>query len=145
MKEVYVEEVKKVFKYEAIDGTLFNSKEECIKYENSAKTAVKALYKKLIIKSIAETELFSVGSDDNTLELVKVKTQEDIKILLQMCYIYNITHESSLDRITKLATKAMETNDIIIIGRGYDDDCFWIIDTKQDIINTFNNICNETN
>ena len=145
MKEVYVEEVKKVFKYEAIDGTLFNSKEECIKYENSAKVAVKALYKKLIIKSIAETELFSVGSDDNTLELVKVKTQEDIKILLQMCYIYNITHESSLDRITKLATKAMETNDILIIGRGYDEDCFWIIDTKQDLINQFNNICNETN
>lgn len=145
MKEVYVEEVKKVFKYEAIDGTLFNSKEECIKYENSAKIAVKALYKKLIIKYIAETELFSIGSEDNTLELVKVKTQEDIKILLQMCYIYNITHESSLDRITKLATKAMETNDIIIIGRGYEDDCFWIIDTKQDIINTFNNICNETN
>lgn len=145
MKEVYVEEVKKVFKYEAIDGTLFNSKEECIKYENSAKTAVKALYKKLIIKSIAETELFSVGSDDNTLELIKVKTQEDIKILLQMCYIYNITHESSLDRVTKLATKAMETNDVIIIGRGYDNDCFWIIDTKQDIINQFNNICNETN
>lgn len=145
MKEVYIEEVKKVFKYEAIDGTLFSNKEECIKYENSAKVAVKALYKKLIIKSIAETELFSVGSDDNTLELVKVKTQEDIKILLQMCYIYNITHESSLDRITKLATKAMETNDILIIGRGYDDDCFWIIDTKQDLINTFNNICNETN
>lgn len=145
MKEVYVEEVKKVFKYEAIDGTLFNSKEECIKYENSAKVAVKALYKKLIIKSIAETELFSVGSDDNTLELVKVKTQEDIKILLQMCYIYNITHESSLDRITKLATKAMETNDIIIIGRGYEEDCFWIIDTKQDLINQFNNICNEAN
>ena len=145
MKEVYVEEVKKVFKYEAIDGTLFNSKEECIKYENSAKVAVKALYKKLIIKSIAETELFSVGSDDNTLELVKVKTQEDIKILLQMYYIYSSSNEASLDRITKLATKAMETNDILIIGRGYDDDCFWIIDTKQDLINTFNNICNETN
>lgn len=145
MKEVYVEEVKKVFKYEANDGILFNSKEECIKYENSARTAVKVLYKKLVIKSIAETELFSVGSDDNTLELVKVKTQEDIKILLQMYYIYSSSNEASLDRITKLATKAMETNDILIIGRGYDDDCFWIIDTKQDIINTFNNICNETN
>lgn len=145
MKEVYVEEVKKVFKYEAIDGTLFSNKEECIKYENSAKVAVKALYKKLIIKSIAETELFSVGSDDNTLELVKVKTQEDIKILLQMYYIYSSSNEASLDRITKLATKAIETNDILIIGRGYDEECFWVIDTKQDLINTFNNICNETN
>lgn len=145
MKEVYTEEIIKKLKYEAIDGTQFTTIEECNKYERSARCAVKALYNKLVIKSLAETELFSVGSDDNTLELVKVKTQEDIKILLQMYTLYVSSDEQSLNRIAKLATEAIETNDIIIIGRGYDDDYFWVIDTKQNIINQLNNICNETN
>lgn len=145
MKEVYTEEIIKKLKYEAMDGTQFTTIEECNKYERSARCATNALYNKLVIKSLAETDLFHVGSDDNTLNLVKVKSQEDIKILLQMYTLYVSSDEQSLNRIVKLATKAMETNDILIIGRGYDEDCFWVINTKQDLINTFNNICNETN
>ena len=49
MKEIKEELIHKIYvtKYEANDGTIFTTSEECQKYENSARAAILAKYKEL--------------------------------------------------------------------------------------------------
>ena len=58
MKQVEIENITKVTKYEAIDGTLFSSKEECVKYEETAKCVLLGKYKRLVVKSIKEDTFY---------------------------------------------------------------------------------------
>ena len=50
MKEISVEKTLTVRKYEAVDGTLFDDKDECQRYENTARCVLLSKYNKLIIK-----------------------------------------------------------------------------------------------
>lgn len=146
MKQVVVEEVVKKHVYEAIDGTHFTSKEECEKYEKSARLAINTLYKKFIIKTISEADLTPLGSDEGTIEIIKIHTQEDIKVLLQMYNLYGGSYQPTLDKIATEAQESIDNNDYLFVGRGYEcDDNFWIIGTRQSLINNINLICNETN
>ena len=54
MKEISVEQKTYIRKWEAIDGTQFNSREDCEKYENSAKCVILAKYKDFVIKESDE-------------------------------------------------------------------------------------------
>lgn len=133
MKEIKKERTitETYYEYEAIDGEIFKTKEECEKYDKSARAVLQSKYKKLVLKETNEYNLFDIGSEDNTVEIIKVGSQKDLDLVKQMYYMYN----SHLDpknpnEWTKIEFEnmdnALKNKDILFIGRGYDDESFWI-------------------
>lgn len=142
MKSVSKEVTNTVCGWEAIDGTFFENKEECKKYENSAKTVILAKYNKLVIKSGSEEELFYIGCGDNIVDIVKISKYSDIDIILQLYTLINGTpSEDSLNKQTERCERALDTRDYLFISRGYDDDYFWVMDTLTDRLNYIANKC----
>ena len=149
MKEIKEEVIHKsyVTKYEALDGTVFDSSEECKKYEASAEGMLLAKYRELEIKMISEYNLFGVGSDEYYLSIVKLKDELDIDLMTQLYCLFNLQHRNDESRIKEARTifrKAVETEDFLIIGRGcdYDQyDSFWIFGLLTDKLNTVVKTC----
>lgn len=82
MKELKrTETIEKIIGYEANDGTRFDSKEECKKYEKSALGVVYERFKKLIVKEIYESSVFTnqgYGSEEYVYYLIDIKDENDV-------------------------------------------------------------------
>lgn len=141
MKEIKqeIKRVEYVTKYEATDGTLFDDANECRKYENSARVVLLSRYKTLVSNRFYEEDLFGVGSCEYDVEIIKVTSSEDIDLILQLLILYNPHIEKDQERLTsyrKQLNTAMENNDMVFIGRGYDDDdSFYIMDSLVNFLN----------
>lgn len=117
--------------YVANDGTEFNDKAECEKYEKSAIGVVNARYKALVVDTHSEYSAFQIGCDDNLVQIVKVRSEKDIDTVVQMFMLIERCDIKS-DRVgeaEKIVRRAFEENDILFVNRGYDDDCFWLMGT----------------
>lgn len=143
MKEIKEELIHKTYvtKYEANDGTIFTTAEECQKYENSARAVLLARFKDLQIKLISEYELFSTGSEEYFYSIVKLTDSGDIDLVLRLWCLVNRYYSedgSKIEEVKEKCRKALVTNDYLIIGRGceYDSyDGFWIHSTLTDLLN----------
>ena len=147
MKQIEVENVTKVTKYEAIDGTVFPTKEECIKYEESAKCVLFSRYKNLLVKATLELDLYKTSSDDR-IDVIKINEEKDIDVVMQLYYYYN-NYDYALkqgERMMKSCLKALLEKDYLIIYRGYDDtEDFWIRCTIGELITHIKEFCYTTN
>ena len=149
MKEIKEEVIHKsyVTKYEALDGTVFDSSEECKKYEASAEGMLLAKYRELEIKMISEYNLFGVGSEEYYLSIVKLKDELDVDLLTQLYCLFNPGRKDdseAIKRIRNTSRRAVETEDFLLIGRGceyerYDN--FWIMGTLTDKLNAVVKTC----
>lgn len=146
MKQIEIENVTKVTKYEAIDGTVFSFKEDCIRYEESAKCVLLSKYKKLVVKEVVEDTLYKTGSDENNLDIVSLKEEKDIDVVMQLFYYYN-NSQYSLKRgeeVREICVKAFKEDDLLIIYRGYSsEDNFWVRSTVNDLVSHIQNTCYE--
>lgn len=135
--------------YIATDGTEFTTKEECKKYEESAIGVLMVKYKPLLIKSTTEYDLFHVGCDDSDVDIVKITSEAEADVVRQLFYLFNpyILGDQHANRKADAEDKiksALEGNGVLIIGRGCNgDECFWIINSKDGLINQIDNICSE--
>lgn len=134
--------------YVSTDGTEFLDKDECIKYENSAKGVLLGKYSPIVIKSDIEDNLFGLGSGDYEIDIVKIPTKEALDVIEQLVYLYNsylLNNDytgDSKDRVSEVCLRAFEKNDYLYIGRGYPgDEQFWPLYTKQDFLDRINNSC----
>lgn len=134
MKEITKEIIKKETWWEASDGTQFNSRAECEKYENTAEFVIRSRYKSLVIKSCKEEDLFINGSCDNIIDIVKLDDSSDINIMLSMCKLYG--YSASKEDVCKTA---IANDSYILIHRGYDEDNFWIMGTIDEILQDMSN------
>lgn len=133
MKEVITEKIEKVTIYEAIDGTQFENKEECKKYESSAFGIINAKYQKLIIKRDNETCILNTGSEDVYLEILKVTSIEDADIIYQMmCYYYNMCDIKWYEKIKSVID---QDNNYFIVWYNTYDNHRGPLCTTQEIIN----------
>lgn len=151
MKENRIEKIKieVTYEYEALDGSIFKTKEECEKYERSATLVLYSKYQPLVMSRKSEYELYGAGSEEYEIDLVKINKVEDIDILLHMYSLYNPrkNEKDILEEHNKLF-KWFNDGEILFIGRGcsYDNyDCFWFIGTMNNIIEHIKKACNETN
>lgn len=145
MKSVSIQVTHPLNGWEAIDGTFFENKEECKKYEDSAKTVILAKYNKLVVKSGSEEELFYIGCGDNTVDIVKISKYSDIDVILQLHTLINGTpSEDSLNKQIERCERALNTRDYLFIGRGYNDDYFWVMDTLTDRLNYIARQCDSS-
>ena len=140
MKPIEIEKVTKVTHYEAIDGTTFTTKEECVKYEDTAKCVLLTKYKPLVKRTASECDIFNTGSDEYMIDILQyLSSESDIDILIQLHRLYCSNRNLNDDFYNKMRSKlekCLKNRDIILIGRGteYDGyDNFYILTTLQDI------------
>ena len=89
MKEIKREVTSVEVVYQAADGTEFKSKEECKAYDESARCMLYAKYNQKVINTNTEFGLFGFGSDENTIEVVKLETQADADLITQLFLFEN--------------------------------------------------------
>lgn len=157
MKEIQKEVVIKRYDtmFVANDGTEFTTKEECKKYEETAKCILLAKYRPLVIKSSDEFSLFGFGSEDNVIEVVKMNSQSDMDLVLQNLLLENphcyceskndtpddvARKKANLNKLTARLNKALQERDLIFIHRGYDYDGFYFEGTRNEHIDVLRNI-----
>ena len=142
MKEIKKERTttQTYYEYEAIDGTIFNDKDTCAEYEKTLKCINQAKYNNLIIKKdCTEYDLFGVGSEDDYIDLIKVKSQDDIDIVMKTWMSYRTFYQEDkykkqVDNTYNMLKKAMEVDDIIFVNHGYECNDFWFIGTQHGMI-----------
>ena len=137
-KEIQKVEYKTVFV--ATDGTEFPDKAECEKYEKSAKGVLMAKYAPMVVKTISEDSLFGVGCEDDVIEIIFVKNQSVVDLLLQIFLVENPHYmkddwKENLDKVTSQLNNSI--GDFLVIGRGYDGDGFWFYGSRKEIIENF--------
>ena len=148
MKEVQKEIKKHITIYEAIDGTEFKSKEECIKYEESAKCVLMAKYNKLVLRSGSEFDIFNIGSEEETIDIIKINSLSDIDIILKLIALHYPNAAKDTEWMQKKEDKLTDvynSNSLVAIGRGYDSNNFYISFTFNEIIKTLTKLSNEAN
>ena len=136
MKTIEKERTVTYIEYEAADGTIFDSKEKCIEYEKTVECVIMARYESLVLLKSNSYALFCNGDDNDYIDVIKVKNSEDVKIVLEAYSFANRGNTSSerLQDINKSLMKAMDDDDYVFIGRGYDGDCFWFEGTTNMVI-----------
>lgn len=127
--------IEEVTGYEAEDGTVFLTKEECEKYESTAKVAVYKAFKELMVngKEFAECEIwenYGYGSEEFDLAVIEIKNETDLEIANRY-YELSGGHSISKDYIGKKV--------LVNIGFCYDDrkDCPPNPRTKEMLVEDF--------
>ena len=146
MKEIKKSVESFVTVFVANDGTEFNDKNECSKYESSAKGVLMTKYRPLVVNT---TDGYSVGcgSEDIKIDIVKLKSESDIEFLLQLdmldhTYLDTDRQNERMDRMSKILHRALSEDDYIIVGRGCDcDDSFWLEDSLNSKIEGIRKAC----
>ena len=142
--KVIKEEVKSYnIRYEAIDGTIFYSKEECEKYENTAAAVIRSKFLKLVVYESTECGLFGVGSDDDTIYAVKMATSKDVDVVKQLyvldhSWVLNTDSQDNrhyMDEAFDMIDKAYKEKDILFVGKNYDGETY-LITTRNILIET---------
>jgi hypothetical protein len=146
MKEVVIEKIVKETQYEAIDGTIFINRDECIKYDNTARAVLLSKYNKLVLKRISEYALFGSGSDDYEIELVSVNNSEDIGTIMQLLGLENHhllkkEHQDKYNKYMETLEYALKNDDLVFIYRGYENDNFCVDGTLNDRLEHIINAC----
>lgn len=140
MKEVTKEQVQKYTVYEALDGTEFHDKAECLKYEESAKGVIRARIAKLTVGKANEWDLLA-GNDDHEIIGIKMQTGRDVEyvkqFLMMECYWYN-NSPIERDKIFDIMEKAYDSDDIVLFGINCDKD-YYFINSRQTIVDNLIN------
>ena len=151
MKEIKKEIIKKeyLYEYESFDGQLFNTKEECEKYESSAKGVILQKIHNCIVGEKHDAWELMGGYDDHKVVAVKVNTQEDADNLLQFYYLehpwilenkdINECADNQVKRIQRMLDRALKEKDCILMGIDCDDE-YYFINTRNAIIVNLTNV-----
>jgi hypothetical protein len=136
MKEKNIDKIIKETVYVASDGTEFRDKEQCKKYEDSAKCVLMARYTPDVIKTISEEDLFMCGSYDYKYDLFYLKHNWQIDVLIQLDFLNYNRGEEVYSKLTQILSDYVERGGkIILIGRGDDyDKSFYIYESLEDRI-----------
>lgn len=120
MKELTKEVVtKEITGYEASDGKVFRSKEECEKYERTSDCVIKTAFEKLVIAENSEYRLFEgygCGSEEWRIVLIHINNADELRaanMYSQICNHKNCFNDSHIGKEIIVAT-----------GDGYDSWCY---------------------
>ena len=129
--------VEKYNVYVANDGQEFTTPEECKKYEEGAEGVLNAMLRKIMVKDAAEDEILGFGSSECTYEIYLPKTEDDKKTIMQMYFVQhpqfkdttNDNFRNIVTRTESLVDRAVKESDYLVVCRGSEYDCFWIVGT----------------
>ena len=126
MKEL-TREVKTIetYGYKADDGTFFKTKEECQKYEETAKMVCYGKAKQYLIGETTECCLTEFGSDENSIEIYNVPDMEAAKVIEQ--YIILETHGDD-DFVGKVTSRIGKK---VMACWGYEREWCWVTSVEE--------------
>ena len=117
----------------ANDGTEFSTREQCEEYEKSAKGVIKGRYANLVVAESDEYCFFGAGSEENQIDVVKIKSQEDADVVAQMILHVNGDPELNEDQKNKMQ-RALDEDDVLVLRWTYEKDWLYIVNTRDGII-----------
>lgn len=126
MKEIKIEETICKYKYEACDGTQFDDKEECIKYDKTMIGVIRGRLKEMCINDGTEEDFLFCGSCDNEAWVCIPKSEKDIDTLKQAILAYG-----GLQQQADCVVKEDYINTPTIIIFGYDGCGCWVTSYKK--------------
>ena len=125
--------VEEIFGYEAEDGTFFNDKAECEKYEATAKAVIYKEFKKLMVgEPFPEChiwESFGYGSEEYMLVIIEIKDANDV-------HTANMFSESVSGCFT-FTNEHIGKRFLVNLGYSYDSECALCPRTEDSLINQF--------
>ena len=121
MKEKKIENVTYATVYVATDGTEFNTKEDCAKYERTYACALKSRLMAMAINENSEEDMFSRGSCDASVIVVIPRSEKDIDTIKQYAIGLSCTEEQVSRQISDA-----DINMPVTITIGYDNDWCYI-------------------
>lgn len=134
--------------YEASDGTEFTNRDECLKYEGSAKCVLFTKYNEMDIVDTYEEGIFTVGCEDNDYDIVKVSTEKEAELIMQitlLCqnYLQNEKCSETRDKKWNMIKSCIgdEDNRLIIFRGCCGDDDFNPATTYKDLIKDIHKNC----
>ncbi len=116
--------------WKAVDGEIFDSRDECEVYEKSARCFIGAKYRKCVVGTVTEDELWWGGNCEENIDIVKVTSDEDRKAIMQMRYY--VTGEIKEDDANTFLDELKDG--IVLIYRGYENDYFNFMGTVDSIV-----------
>lgn len=134
MKEIKKEIIRKdyTYQYESFDGNLWNTKEECEKYEKSAEGVLKLKFQDLIVAKDNAWNLMR-GYEDNDVIGLKLTKEEDKDTVLQLYLLLNPhlleekeTYKKWLEQYRSYIDEAYENKDLLLMGTNCDGDYYFI-------------------
>lgn len=120
--------IEEVNGYIADDGTWFRTKEECQKYEESAKMVLFSMIKEKIIAKTNIYHLFHEGNEDDDVEIFNIDSLETAELLNRYISLYTYDKKADLIKTDMVGKK-------IIICWSYDRDYCWSKGTIEDLLN----------
>lgn len=125
MEERKVELLSYKTVYVAADGTEFDDRTECEKYDKSAVGVLKGRVKAIAIKDTNEEDIFSCGNSENRVLVCIPKSQEDIDTIKQLIFATG-GNKSYADKVDGYINK------VVLVFFCYDD--YIYIDTVDDVV-----------
>lgn len=142
MKEIKEEFKTYKTKYQAIDGQQFDSQEECLKYEASAKGVLKAKLDRLIVGKANQWD-FLCGYEDNDVFALNLKTQEDADVVMQLLllehpYLTEDRFKDKLNEYQKVFNEAIEQKCYMLMGLNCEGELYFMGNVNHFIDNLKN-------
>jgi hypothetical protein len=151
MKEIKNVKEQVFFTYEAIDGTTFEIKEECEKYESTCKCVLMAKYNQIPKVSCSEYDITKyLGSEEYIFDIIKLRNDNDIDIIIQLFKLkYGNSYQDEIfNSVYTTLQKHKELGSHILIERGNEYEGFYLspsIKTLEEIISNINSIIEKFN
>ena len=130
MKEIKDKKEETIIRYQAEDGTIFNSRSECEKYDNTAECILKS---RLKIEEVSEWDLV-FGSDDNIVEVVRGKSN-DVKM-------YASLRNNNFCKAEDFIKEELKDSDIPLFFNNCEGVVYRII-TLDNFISQIKNLCKD--
>jgi len=135
MKEIKrVKTIEEITGYEACDGKWFANKDECLKYEETARAVIFKEFKQLMIgEPFPECNIwenFGYGGEEFEYAIIEIKNENDLHIANMFSEVYNYGFTFKNDMIGKR----------LLIALGYDGsygDCCLCPRTEDELIEIF--------
>ena len=134
MKEIKKEIIRKdyTYQYESFDGNLWDTKEECEKYEKSAEGVLKLKFQDLIVAKEEAWDLMR-GYEDNDVIGLKLTKEEDKNTVLQLYLLLNPhlleekeTYKKWLEQYRSYIDEVYEKKDLLLMGINCEGDYYFI-------------------
>ena len=126
MEKVIVARTVNETKYKAIDGKIFNSDDACLNYENTLKCIIRAKYNKLVVKHLKEYEIAPFGNEDYYIDVVKLKTKEDVETVIHLLNAYHTHSQEEIETLLNNLKRIKENKeDYLLMYAGSEYDGSW--------------------
>ena len=138
MEKICEEQIVKVTKYQAIDGTLFTEENDCGEYEQTVRCVMHSRYENLVIAKTNAWEMFK-GDECDIIDVVKITSEGELNVILTyITYITGVNNVENIKKNTNLLERAIKSGQVFI---KWNEDRCWcnVLGSLSDIIDSINN------